>query len=80
MALATDTSHILIDGLDFSEDTIATVKSKMPPWFGPQQAVQFVFSGKIVPEDTTLADMGILLGGVIRVVSKPIVAEARADF
>lgn len=63
--------NMMIDGLNFATDNVDAIRSKVPEWFGPARPIQFLYREKIVSEDAKLADLGILIGGVMRVISQP---------
>jgi cytochrome bd-type quinol oxidase subunit 2 len=65
------TGNMMIDGLNFATDTVDAIRSKVPEWFGPARPIQFMYREKVVSEDVKLADLGILIGGVMRVISQP---------
>lgn len=62
--------NMMIDGLDFSIDTVDSIRKKVPEWFGPARPIQFLYREKVIAEDAKLAELGILIGGVMRVVSQ----------
>ena len=65
------TGNIMVDELDFTHDTVDSIRQKLPSWFGPARPIQFLFKEQIVREDAKLAELGILIGGVMKIISAP---------
>lgn len=61
--------NLLVDGLDFTHDTVDSIRKKLPDWFGPARPIQFMYREKVVAEEAKLAELGILIGGVMRITS-----------
>jgi hypothetical protein len=64
------TGNLMVDGLDFSRDTVDAIRTKLPDWFGPARPIQFLYREKVVEEDAKLAELGILIGGVMKIMSQ----------
>ena len=62
--------QMLLDGLDLQKDTVATIRQRCPSWFGPARPVVFTIHDRIArDETTTLAELGVKIGTLVRVIS-----------
>lgn len=65
------TGQMMIDELDFAKDTVGTVLERLPSWFGPARPVSLMFKDKVVPLDKKLGQLGMAIGGSLRIIPTP---------
>lgn len=63
------TGKMMVDGLDFSHDTVGDLLQKLPSWFGPARPVKFLLKGEPVASDKKFAELGIPLGAQLQMIS-----------
>lgn len=62
--------QMILDGLDFQKDTVATIRSRCPSWFGPARPIVFTINGRIERDETSpLSSLGVKIGTLVRVIS-----------
>ena len=59
-------SKLRIDDLDFDVDTVETMLTKIPSWFGPARPIHFIHRGRLLQEGIPLQEFGIEVGDEVQ--------------
>eukprot|EP00760_Papus_ankaliazontas_P004821 PhM_4_TR12184/c0_g1_i1/m.12843 len=66
--------NVLLDGLNFRENSVAAIEARVPSWFGPRRPVEYVYKDQIL-DDTKSFEYYEMVPGDAVVMRKPKTAE-----